>query len=121
MSVKADPKPAKRIVDPDTVRRYLLMHPWCEAASCINPAWHAHHVLYRSQGGDDVDANLLSLCGDHHAAVHQTRDWPLLAHVRQAIEQREDVIPYLIDKRGGGRPRALAFLGMHYPDYERVV
>ena len=109
----ADPKPASRTVDPDMVRRYLLLHPWCEAPSCPNPAWHAHHVLYRSQGGDDVDANLLSLCGDHHSAVHQTRDADALVGVRLAIEARDDVLRYLGGKKRGSSARA--FLNKVYP------
>jgi hypothetical protein len=32
---------------------------------------HGHHVVYRSQGGDDIESNLLSLCDPCHEAVHQ--------------------------------------------------
>jgi hypothetical protein len=31
---------------------------------------HAHHVKYRSQGGDDAEYNLLSLCEACHEAEH---------------------------------------------------
>lgn len=31
----------------------------------------AHHILFRSHGGDDTLENLISLCVDCHNAVHQ--------------------------------------------------
>ena len=30
----------------------------------------AHHIRYRSRGGDDTEANLVTLCCRCHAAVH---------------------------------------------------
>lgn len=31
---------------------------------------HAHHIIYRSHGGDDVSENLITLCNNCHEAVH---------------------------------------------------
>lgn len=31
----------------------------------------AHHILFRSQGGDDMLENLITLCVKCHDAVHQ--------------------------------------------------
>jgi HNH endonuclease len=39
---------------------------FCQVPGCSRPAAHAHHVVYRSRGGDDDDANLVSLCAAHH-------------------------------------------------------
>lgn len=57
-----DPKPPKRIRDPEALRRFRLEHlgepcSVCERRPGIDP----HHVQYRSQGGDDVPENLLWL------------------------------------------------------------
>lgn len=41
---------------------------------------HAHHLLFRSQGGDDTYYNLLSLCDDCHSAIH-SRWVIILPHV----------------------------------------
>ncbi len=30
-----------------------------------------HHIHYRSQGGSDAPANLITLCSTHHAALHE--------------------------------------------------
>jgi len=38
----------------------------CTAPGCSRPAVHAHHVVYRSAGGEDELANLTSLCPAHH-------------------------------------------------------
>ena len=36
-----------------------------------------HHIKPRSRGGDDHQHNILTLCRDHHAMIHQVRpsDW----------------------------------------------
>lgn len=31
---------------------------------------HCHHIIFRSQGGDDADWNLVTLCFKCHHAVH---------------------------------------------------
>lgn len=44
---------------------------------------HLHHVVYRSQGGQHEDANLITLCHECHATVHSDKKkWmPLLLGV----------------------------------------
>ena len=39
---------------------------YCQVPGCSRPAAHAHHVVYRSRGGGDDPANLVSLCAAHH-------------------------------------------------------
>ena len=36
-----------------------------------------HHIKPKSRGGDDHQHNILTLCRDHHAMIHQVRpsDW----------------------------------------------
>lgn len=34
---------------------------------------HAHHALYRSEGGKNVRENLLTLCDEHHQLVHSDK------------------------------------------------
>ncbi len=38
----------------------------CQVPGCSHRAAHAHHVLFRSQGGDDEQANLAGMCAYHH-------------------------------------------------------
>ncbi len=38
----------------------------CQVPGCSHRAAHAHHVLFRSQGGDDEPDNLATLCAFHH-------------------------------------------------------
>ena len=48
---------------------------FCTAPGCSRPAVHAHHVRFRSAGGDDDLSNLASLCAAHHLhAIHL--GWP---------------------------------------------
>lgn len=46
--------------------------PQCRRRSAL----HAHHILYRSHGGDDADWNLITLCDTCHRAVHDR--WMIL-------------------------------------------
>jgi 5-methylcytosine-specific restriction endonuclease McrA len=39
---------------------------WCQAPGCSRPAVHVHHVVFRSRGGGNDEANLASLCAAHH-------------------------------------------------------
>ena len=31
---------------------------------------HVHHIVYRSQGGEDTPENLVTLCSQCHEAIH---------------------------------------------------
>ena len=61
-----------------------------------------HHVLPRSQGGDDVRANLSWLCGSgttgHHGRVEARDPEALRAFL---LTLRPDTLEYLSDKLGG--------------------
>jgi 5-methylcytosine-specific restriction endonuclease McrA len=44
----------------------------CQVPGCSRAAVHAHHIVYRSRGGADEAANLVSLCAAHHLrGVHR--------------------------------------------------
>jgi hypothetical protein len=46
----------------------------CQVPGCSRAAVHAHHIVFRSQGGADQASNLVSLCAAHHLhGVH--RGW----------------------------------------------
>lgn len=67
----ADPKPAARIRDPDLLRQFRLEHAGEPCDRCWQrPGVHAHHVVFRSRGGDDVAENLLWLCISCHHVMH---------------------------------------------------
>jgi hypothetical protein len=75
---RPDPKPAKRVVDKAAIRAYRLKHPWCEyqldsGLECGRPMSDVHHLIHRSQGGGDVESNLISLCREHHRVMHGER------------------------------------------------
>ena len=42
----------------------------CVIPGCKDAAKHAHHIVYRSQGGKWQSANIVSLCPSHHLMVH---------------------------------------------------
>lgn len=80
----------------------LLHFEYDECALCgTTDALHLHHILLRSQGGDDVRANILPLCLYDHEGYHHRRGdirARLGAYVR---DNRPDTREYLVEKLGG--------------------
>jgi hypothetical protein len=72
--VRPDPKPGRRraVADPAALRRAALRRREC--AACGEPGANGHHVVERDDGGDDVDENIVTLCGSGtygcHGALH---------------------------------------------------
>lgn len=103
---------AKRIVDHVAVRSTLLRFNWC--AACSRPAGGAHHVIPRSEGGDDVPGNIVGLCGsgtsDCHGAWHgnpyvilgmrRDAEWVRRRVGHELRERRRDVLAYVCEKLG---------------------
>lgn len=70
-----------------------------ECVICGAVDFSVHHVLKRSQGGDDVRANLVALCGHGtagcHGAVEASEEAACAALGRYLMEERPDTIAYL--------------------------
>lgn len=76
-----------------------------ECCLCGAVDFSIHHVLKRSQGGDDVRANLVALCGHGTAGCHGLVEgadrgacWAL---GRYLAAERPDTITYLGWRLGG--------------------
>ncbi len=66
-----DPRPPKRIRDRYVLHLFRLQHlgepcDFCE----LRPGVDAHHVVFRSRGGDDEASNLRWLCRSCHDDIH---------------------------------------------------
>lgn len=75
---KPYPKPEKRKVDVEAMRRFhleMLGEP-CEVCE-LRPGTRIHHVKYRSRGGNDERSNFLWVCaicdGDHGSLPSESR------------------------------------------------
>lgn len=66
-----DPKPDRRIVDPDLMKRLHLelANEPCER-ECGRIGAVLHHKVHRSQGGGDLRENLEWLCFACHDEAH---------------------------------------------------
>lgn len=110
----ADPKPAARIVDKD-VLALARIRLGNSCAACGSPAGSVHHIIPRSQGGDDVMANLVLVCGSGttgcHGALHGNpyyggdSTWRNSGWVRERLNEhierhRADTYGYWYAKRG---------------------
>jgi hypothetical protein len=126
--VNPDQKPGggvRRIVDPAAVRRATLRRREC--AACGEPGANGHHVVEKDDGGDDVDENIVTLCGSGtmgcHGALHgnpyvkvvvevgagtpdsyveerRDREWVARRIGKHLVTSRTDVLLYVIDKLG---------------------
>lgn len=82
-----DPKPLKRIKDPAALKRFHLEHANEPCELCeLRPGTDAHHVTFRSQGGDDGDWNLLLVCRPCHHDLH--RDSKLRRAAEELVRER---------------------------------
>lgn len=70
----SDPRPAKRVRDPEALRRFRVerIGEPCELCE-LRPGIDPHHKKFRSGGGDDVESNLLWLCRSCHDDIHAGR------------------------------------------------
>lgn len=104
------PKPQGRIVaspaEWDRLRG-LFTHACC--VSCGLPCESLHHVVPRSQGGDDIEMNLAPMCGDGTRGCHGRLEshapgWERIAgHVRAYVMARASRHVYVLDKIGQDR------------------
>lgn len=77
---------------------------WCDVC-CRARADSLHHIVRKSQSGDDYAVNLLSVCGDGVRGCHgliEARDPFTLSIVRTLIEARIPTLSYVLNKKGYG-------------------
>lgn len=101
--MNADPKPAPRIKDSDLMRFLHAERSKECAVTGSTDNLELHHVLPRSQSGDDVRANLVFL----HRRVHQAitiNDPAALKLLGEHVwDERPDTVAYLVYKMGKDR------------------
>ena len=65
-----DPRPLPRIVDPALMSELTDAGQEIQCMACGTRPTEPHHVRLKSQGGDDVEANIVFLCRRCHRAYH---------------------------------------------------
>lgn len=80
-----------RKLDSSATKRKLAADQTCRASG--KRATDGHHILLRSQGGDDVDDNILPLAKAPHDQYHSTGLLP-------GVELTDREIAYLVSKLG---------------------
>jgi 5-methylcytosine-specific restriction endonuclease McrA len=96
-----DPKPRKRVVNPDAGVGKLRQERACRVCGQRTMLLERHHLVKRSQGGDDVDENIVPLCGDGVAGCHgrvEAKHRETLVALRKAL--RPDELDYIILRKG---------------------
>lgn len=93
-----DPKPAKRIKNPLVFKLLYLRPGTCSVCGEGNATLH-HVVPKKPHGGDDVEENLVWLCGTGTTGCHgkvEHHDGPTRLALGQHIKaRRPDVVDYV--------------------------
>lgn len=98
-----------RVVDPSAVLAKLVADPGCRG--CGRRASEGHHIVYRSQGGDDDPDNTMPLCMLCHHRLHAE------GHLDVPLSWRE--VCYVVGKLGAAQGRS--YLERRYDWYEEVA
>lgn len=104
VSGAADPKPRPRIRATSTQWRAIRMRKLVGRPCRIcetDPATNLHHLVPRSQGGDDVQANLVELCGSGTTGCHgrvESRDVTARETLRTRLTFEERL--YVVERKG---------------------
>lgn len=84
MSGSPDPKPSRRIVASKAEWEAIAQAKQGPCRICrrvesngsVHSTIELHHLIRRSQGGDDVAENIVPLCGNCHRKLHAAL-WPV--------------------------------------------
>lgn len=109
----ADFKGEPRKKDKGATRKAVLAQRSC--VICGEPTTNAHHLVPRSQGGDDVPENLVSLDGSGTTGCHgkiEAHDKPTRSALRSVLTPEQ--IAYIVEKK------SRAWLDRYYPVGKRL-
>jgi 5-methylcytosine-specific restriction endonuclease McrA len=104
------PKPRKRIRAAGVGMAVVRAEQRCRICGKRTHHLEAHHLVPRSQGGDDVPDNFVPLCGPWQPSCHQrvTENHPdALRALRAALRPAE--VAYIVERKGQ------AWLDRRYP------
>ena len=106
-----DPRPSKRVKNPKAMK--AVHEKGCFCVLNCGDKGEAHHVLFKSQGGDDDPSNLVCLCQRHHQLVH-AEDTPTLVLLGEhLLLERPDTISYIKGKLGDAEGAAWLARRLH--------
>lgn len=69
------------------LRNEVIVRDRARCRGCAQPGEEVHHMIFRSHGGADELANLVTICRNCHDQAHGKRQAPLPAWVLQAMIQ----------------------------------
>lgn len=77
----------------------LLKHEYdcCELTGSVQDL-HLHHVIFRSQGGDDVRANVICITSNGHERYHAKDPVVMRLLAKHILDKRPDTLAYLRTK-----------------------
>lgn len=117
--VPDDLKQEPRVRDSGLLTLLKYQFDCCEVTG-ISRDLHLHHVLFRSQGGDDLRANIVCLTSDLHTRYHAADAVARLLIAEYLRLHRQDTLDYLARKLGvSARDLWLERHGIAYEDIER--
>lgn len=86
--------PLSRIVDNTALAIAKLYYRECAICGDTH-GLQVHHIVLRSQGGDDVDANFCALCLTCHDNIHANKHFSWMALKAYVLFERPDTLLYI--------------------------
>lgn len=106
-----DPRPAPRIKDTVLLKLLKFEYDSCEITG-VTSRLHLHHVIYKSQGGDDLRCNIICVGEEFHTRYH-AGDIVIKRMLAEHVDiQRPDTANYIAEKLGGA-PALLEWFSRH--------
>jgi len=94
-----DLRPEPRLRDQALLRYLKVEYDCCEVTGSTRDL-HLHHVVLRSQGGDDLRANIVCVSKDIHDRYHTADPVVRLMLAEYVRDNRPDTVAYLQKKLG---------------------
>lgn len=110
-NVVTDTRPSPRVKDPVLLKLLKLEYDECEISGETTDL-HLHHVILKSQGGDDLRCNIICMQESIHTLYHAGDKATRLLVARHVDEERPDVGCYIAEKLGGA-PALLEWFSRH--------
>lgn len=85
--------------DKEVYQKIVEEQKWCQLCGSTN--WlEIHHIMYRSQGGNNDERNLIRLCKQCHMLVHSNKKkWQEFLYKKQCVKYGEFDKKELIKKK----------------------
>lgn len=93
-----------RIKDQKLLKLLKIEYDECEITGVVS-GLHLHHVIFKSQQGDDLRSNIICISDELHDRYHAADPVARRLVAEYIRDYRQDVFRYIASKLGGKGPQ----------------